>query len=517
MSEHGTTAPHLSPAEFRALGHRAIDWIADYHERIERFPVLSQVKPGDILGQLPEHPPQRGIGGGEDSWDAVFGDLDKIIVPGLTHWQSPSFFGYFPCNSSGPGMLGEMLSGGLNVIGMLWATSPAATELEMRVMDWMAEILDLPGKFRFSEGTAGGGVIQGTASDSTLVAMLAARQRLFGGSPSRANPPGELVAYASSQAHSSVVKAAMVAGVADGAADRRHVRLIDVDESFAMRADLLEQAMREDAAAGRRPFFVCATAGTTSSTAVDSVEKIAAAITRVAAQSGGEPVARPWLHVDAALAGAACVCPEFRWMLAGIEYADSLCFNPHKWLLTNFDCDCFWTSDRAALINALSITPEYLRNRASETGEVIDYRDWQIPLGRRFRALKLWLVIRHYGVEGLRAHIREHVRLAALLESWVREDDRFEVVAPRVLNLVCLRLRGEGKESDDRNRALLERLNASGKLLLTHTSLRGPGGIDKYVLRMAIGATATREEHVRAAWEFIRAAAGDARVGGRSG
>jgi aromatic-L-amino-acid decarboxylase len=272
-----------------------------------------------------------------------------------------------------------------------------------------------------------------------------------------------------------------------------------VDARFAMRPELLAAAMREDAAAGRTPFFVCATVGTTSSTAVDPLPPIAEAI----AHHGG--AAGAWLHVDAAHSGSACICPEFRWMLRGVERADSLCFNPHKWLLTNFDCDCFFTRDRRALIGAMSVTPEYLRNAASEAGSVIDYRDWGIPLGRRFRALKLWMVLRHYGVEGLREYIREHVRVATLFEEWVRADARFEVVAPRTVSLVCFRLRGE----DGPNRRLLAAINASGRALLTHTTLPGPDGKDRYVLRMAIGATPTREPHVRAAWDLIRGLAPD--------
>jgi aromatic-L-amino-acid decarboxylase len=269
-----------------------------------------------------------------------------------------------------------------------------------------------------------------------------------------------------------------------------------VDEKFAMRPDLLARVIAEDRAAGRVPSYVCATVGTTSSTSVDPVERIAAAI----ADGGG----RPWLHVDAAHAGAACVCPEFRWMLRGAQRADSLCFNPHKWLLTNFDCDCFWVRDRKAITSALSITPEYLRNKASESGDVIDYRDWQIPLGRRFRALKLWLVLRHYGAAGLRAHIREHVRLAELVEGWVRADARFALAAPRTLNLVCFRLSGEDPDSDARTRRLMEAVNASGRAYLTHTVLRDVSGRDRYTIRMAIGATGTREEHVREAWDAIR-------------
>lgn len=491
--------PHLSPEQFRALGKRLVDWIADYLAAVEKFPVLAQVRPGQVAAELPASPPLHPGDGGE--WDRILEDLDRIILPGITHWQSPNFFAFFPCNASGPGILGELLSAGLNVNGMLWATSPAATELETRVLDWMAEMIGLPESFRST--SSGGGVIQGTASESTLVAMVAARRRAQASAQGR-----PLVAYASTQAHSSVVKAAMIAGVATSAEDRKHIRLIDTDASYAMRPDLLAAAMREDRAAGRMPFFVCATVGTTSSTAVDPVPGIA----RVLDECGGE---RPWLHIDGAHSGCACVCPEFRWMLDGVERADSLCFNPHKWLLTNFDCDCFFVRDRGALIEALSVSPEYLRNAASEAGAVIDYRDWGIPLGRRFRALKLWLVIRHYGVEGLRSYIREHVRLAALFENLVTSDPRFEVCAPRTVNLVCFRLRGEGSEADTRNRALMDRLNASGRLYLTHTVLRGPDGTDRLVLRMAIGSSMTQERHIHEAWERIRAAA--AEETGRSG
>jgi aromatic-L-amino-acid decarboxylase len=482
--------PHMTPEEFRTLGYRVVDWIVSYQERLGEFPVAPRVRPGEVAAMLPEHPPETGFGSSEDpagEWNGVFEDLERIIVPGLLHWQSPRFFGYFPCNISGPAILGEFLSAGMNVIGMLWATSPAATELETRVLDWMAELIDLPAAFR-STGE-GGGCIQGTASESTLIAMLAARERAIAGGAD----PAALVAYASTQAHSSVMKAAMIAGLAHGPEDRRRMRFIDTDERFAMAPDLLARVLAEDREGGRTPFYVCATVGTTSTTSVDPVDRIAGVL-----KDGGGP--RPWLHVDAAHAGAACVCPEFRWMLRGVEEADSMCFNPHKWLLTNFDCDCFWVRDRGAITSALSITPEYLRNRASESGEVIDFRDWQIPLGRRFRALKLWLVLRHYGAAGLRAHIREHVRLAGLLEGWVVADDRFELAAPRVLNLVCFRLAGP---EDGRTRRLMEAVNASGRAFLTHTVLRDADGRERYTIRMCVGSTATREEHVREAWEAI--------------
>jgi aromatic-L-amino-acid/L-tryptophan decarboxylase len=296
----------------------------------------------------------------------------------------------------------------------------------------------------------------------------------------------------------------MIAGLARSPDDRSQMRLIDVDANHALRPDLLAAAMREDRARGRIPIYICATIGTTSSTAIDPLPQIAQ-IVADDAKTGN----RAWLHVDAAHAGAACICPEHRGLLAGIEHADSLCFNPHKWLLTNFDCDCFWIRDRAALIGALSITPEYLRNARSEAGEVIDFRDWQIPLGRRFRALKLWLVIRHYGAAGLRAHIREHLRLAEYLESLIRADARFDLAAPRTLNLLCFRLRGEHPLGDQLSRELLDRLNQSGRILLTHTMLRDAAGRDRFTLRLCIGSPSTTQGHIESAWQQIQSTAGE--------
>jgi aromatic-L-amino-acid decarboxylase len=486
----------MSPDEFRRLGHRAIDWIADYWERVGDLPVLSGARPGETAAKLPSSAPET-----PDAWDDIWADLDRVVLPGLTHWQSPRFFGFFPANGSFPAILGDLLSTGLGVQGMLWATSPACTEIETRVLDWLGGLLGLPPDF-LSTGPHGGGVIQGTASEATLVALCAARHRALRARPP-GSPPPHLTMYASTQAHSSVVKAAMIAGLAHGPEDRAHLRLIGTDDRYAMRPDLLEAAVREDLAAGRTPFFGVATVGTTSTTAIDPLGPIA----RVCREHG------LWLHVDAAFSGAACICPEFRGPIEDVGGADSFCFNPHKWLLTSFDCDCLWTRDRDSLVGALSVTPEYLRNAASASGEVIDYRDWQVPLGRRFRALKLWLVLRHYGAEGLRAYIRGHVRSAEVFEALVRADSRFEVVTPRTSSLVCFRLRpqdGEAPaETDARNRRLLEAINASGRAYLTHTVLPpvatgGPASAPRYVLRMAIGATLTEERHVREAWELIR-------------
>ncbi len=462
----------MSSAEFRRHGHALVDWVADYLEGVERLPVLAQVAPGEVRARLPARPPEHG-----EPFEAVIADLDEVIVPGLTHWQHPSFFAYFPANTSGPSILGELVSAGLGVQGMLWATSPACTELEAHVLDWVVDLLALPERFRSSG--QGGGVIQDSASSATLCALLAARERATGWRSNRRGVPPNLAVYASTQAHSSVEKAVRIAGLGSDS-----LRLVDVDGAYALRPEALERAVAADVAAGVTPCLVVATVGTTSSTALDPVRAV------------GEICRRhdSWLHVDAAMAGSAAVCPEYRGIHDGLELADSYCFNPHKWLFTNFDCDCFFVADRSALVRSLSVLPEYLRNPASAAGAVVDYRDWQVPLGRRFRALKLWFVIRHYGAAGLRHHIREHVSLARELADWIDADDRFELAAPVPLNLVCFRHVG----GDDVNQRLLDRLNASGQLHLTHTRLDG-----RLTLRLSIGQTATRRRHVERAWAAI--------------
>lgn len=469
---------HMSPEEFRKWGYAVVDWVADYQKRVESFPVLSQVKPGEIRSGLPASPPERG-----ESFEAILADMNKLILPGITHWQSPNFFAFFPANTSGPSILGELMSAGLGVQGMLWLTSPSCTELETHVMDWMADMVGLPEVFT-SRGR-GGGVLQESASSAVLCAIIAARERTTALASNENGCAGNLTAYTSTQAHSSAEKGVRMAGIG-----RKNLRLIDVDEKFAMRPDALAEAVQRDRAAGLKPFFVSATAGTTSSNGFDPLVEIG----RVCREQG------LWLHVDGAMCGAAGICPEFRHLMAGIEGVDSYAFNPHKWMFTNFDCDCFYVADRGALIRALSVLPEYLRNKATESGAVIDYRDWQVSLGRRFRALKLWFVIRHYGVEGLRYHLRRHVHLAQEFARWVRESEHLELLAPAPLNLVCFGHR-KGNEA---SRVLLERLNAGGKLYLTHTVLNG-----RYALRMCIGQTWTEERHVQQAWEAIRSAAAD--------
>ncbi len=464
---------HMSPGEFRRCGRAVVDWIADYYETIETFPVLSQVKPGQISDQLPDMPPETG-----EAFDRILKDVDDIILPGVTHWQSPNFFAYFPANASGPAILGELLSAGLGVQGMLWSTSPACTELETRVLDWLVDMLALPEGFKST--AKGGGVIQDSASGAALCAVLAARERVTGHGVNVKGCRERLVAYVSTQTHSSVEKAVKIAGVGS---DNLH--LIPVDADFALRPEALAEQIKIDRKAGCTPFFVCGTVGTTSSNAMDPLPEIG----RICREEG------LWFHVDAAMSGTAALCPEYRHIHAGLELADSYCFNPHKWMFTNFDCDCFFVKDRETLVRTLSILPEYLRNTASDLGEVIDYRDWHVPLGRRFRSLKLWFVLRHYGVEGLQHHVRKHVQLAQDFAGWVDAAKEFECVAPAPLNLVCFR----HTSGDAFNKELVERLNRSGKLFLTHTTLN-----DQYVLRMCIGQTHTDERHVKRAWHLIQ-------------
>jgi aromatic-L-amino-acid decarboxylase len=466
----------MTPEDFRRHGHEVVEWIARYMERVEHLPVLSRVRPGEIRSKLPKHAPQQG-----EPFEALMCDLDQIIMPGLTNWQSPNFFAFFPSNNSGPSILGELLSAGLGVQGMLWATSPACTELETHVLDWLVDLLALPD--RFGSSTQGGGVIQDTASSATLCAVLAARERA---SKFQSNVSGvrqTFTTYASNQAHSSIEKAVKIAGLGS-----ENLRLIEVDERFAMRPEALERAIARDREKGHTPCFVCATLGTTSSNAMDPLRAI------------GEICGRHglWLHADAAMSGTAALCPEFRPIQDGLELADSYCFNPHKWMFVNFDCDCFYVADRGALIRTLSVLPEYLKNKATVSGAVIDYRDWQIPLGRRFRALKLWFVLRYYGADELQRRVREHVRLAHEFASWVETAEDFELAAPVPLNLVCFRHRA----GDETNQIIMDRVNESGRAYLTHTRLN-----DRLTLRLSVGQTNTRIEHVKQVWQLIQEAA----------
>ncbi|WP_205461982.1 pyridoxal-dependent decarboxylase [Mangrovibacterium lignilyticum] len=463
---------HMSPGQFREEGKKLIDWIADYYEQVEKYPVLSQVEPGEISKQLPDQAPEKG-----EEFSTVMKDVEQIIMPGITHWQSPNFFAYFQSNNSFPSILGDLLSSGLGVQGMLWATSPACTELETKVMDWLVDLMGLPKHFKSTE--SGGGVIQDTASSAVLAALLAARERKMDFDCNKTGDNSGLVAYISTQTHSSVEKGVKVMGLGT---DR--LRRIDVDEKFALRPDLLEHQIMDDLAAGLKPFFVCATIGTTSSNAVDPTEAIGKICRKY----------NIWLHVDAAMSGTAALLPDYRQYFEGLELADSYAFNPHKWMFTNFDCDCFWVADKTVLIKTLSILPEYLKNEATEKGAVIDYRDWHVQLGRRFRSLKLWFVLRHYGAEGLRYHINQHIELAQQFTKWVKESDQFELLNEPPFNLVLFR-HNKGNEF---NKQLMDSLNKDGKIYLTHTVLN-----ETFWLRMSIGQTQTEGSHVLEAWRLL--------------
>jgi aromatic-L-amino-acid decarboxylase len=454
----------MTPEEFRRHGYRLVDWVADYWESLEHRAVLPDVAPGEVRARLAPHPPQQ-----PEPFDAVLDDLDRVLDGALTHWQSPGWFAYFPANASLPSVLGELAAAGLAQQGMLWSTSPATTEMESLVLDWLVELLGLPPSWRIDTGP-GGGVLQMSASDSTHTALVVARLRARG-------PIERLVAYTSSQAHSSMEKGARVAGY-------QHLRLVPVDDAQAMDAAALTAAVDADLAAGLVPAFIGSTVGTTGTTALDPLPAIA----DVAAAVGA------WHHVDAAYAGTAMVCPELRWMQQGVERVDSYTTNPHKWLLTNVDCNVLWVADRRALVDALSITPPYLRDAASDSGDVIDYRDWHVPLGRRFRALKLWFVLRAYGAEGLRDHIRSHVRLAQELAQRLDADPRFELVAPAPLGLVSFRCTA----GDDATSRLAATVNASGHSVVTASVLDGHPFI-----RVSIGSTLTQKRHVDRLWTTI--------------
>jgi len=460
---------------FRRCGHEFVDWIADYLRDVESYPVVSRVKPGEVKSRLPGAPPEAA-----ESMDRIFADFREVILPGISHWQHPGWHAYFPANNSPASVLAEMLTAGLGVQGMIWQTSPAASELEDLVLDWLRQLTGLPAGFA--------GTIQDTASTAALCALISAREKATGFESNERGFRRPLTVYASGEAHSSIEKGVKIAGYG-----RENLRLIKTDANFALIPAELEAAIAADKAAGLMPACVVATLGTTSSTAVDPLR----AVGEIAARHG------LWLHVDAAYAGTAAVCPENRWILDGAERMDSFVFNPHKWMLTNFDCSAYFVKDPGALVRSFEIHPEYLKTGVDPY--VKNYRDWGIQLGRRFRALKLWFVIRSYGAEGLRAFVREHQRLAALFRGWVEAAPDFELLAPVPFGLVCFRW-NDGRRSDEEldgiNKALLEKVNASGKVFLTHTVLRG-----RFTIRMVVGQRTTEERHVRTAWEVILSAA----------
>lgn len=460
-----------------------VDYIADYIDGIEGRQVYPDVEPGYLRPLIPTSAPQE-----PDKYEDIMRDIEKIIMPGVTHWHSPHFFAYFPTASSYPAMLADMLSGAIGCIGFSWAASPACTELETVMMDWLGKMLQLPEAFLAEKAGEGGGVIQGSASEATLISLLAARakvtRRLQAASPglTEAAILEKLVAYSSDQAHSSVERAGLIGGVT--------LKAIPSDGKFAMRASALQEALERDKAAGLIPFFVVATLGTTSCCSFDRILEVGPICNKEAM----------WLHIDAAYAGSAFICPEFRPLLDGVEFADSFNFNPHKWLLVNFDCSAMWVKKRADLTGAFKLDPLYLKHSHQDSGLITDYRHWQLPLGRRFRSLKLWFVFRIYGVTGLQAYIRKHVQLAHEFESLVNQDPRFEICAEVTLGLICFRLKGSNKL----NEALLERINGVKKIHLVPCHLR-----DKFVLRLAICSRVVESAHVQLAWEHIRELATD--------
>jgi aromatic-L-amino-acid decarboxylase len=467
--------------QFRKYGHELIDWLADYMDQVESYPVVSPSEPGEIKSRIPASPPSQ-----KEPMEQILADFRDRILPGITHWQHPGWFAYFPANNSPPSVLAELLTAGLGAQCMIWQTSPAAAELEEAVMEWLREMLGLPEQMT--------GCIQDTASTATLCALLTAREKATGFASNRVGLHEPLKIYTSEETHSSIEKGVKIAGFGSSA-----IESIATDDRYAMIPRKLEERITKDREAGRHPCCVVATVGTTSSTAIDPLEDIGRICRRHDI----------WLHVDAAFAGTAAILPEKRDILNGVEYADSFVFNPHKWMLTNFDCSAYFVRDPGALIQTFEIHPEYLKT--GRDAVVKNYRDWGIQLGRRFRALKLWFVIRSYGVEGLQAMVREHLRLAKLFAGWLHSDTRFETMAPVDLSLVCFRLNDGRPETqlNELNARLLASVNATGKVFLTHTALKG-----KTALRMMIGQRTTTDKHVRLAWKIVTQKAHELLAGG---
>jgi aromatic-L-amino-acid/L-tryptophan decarboxylase len=468
----------MDPESFRQEAHRVADWIADYFAHPEHYPVLSQVRPGDIVRALPAAAPEEG-----EAFDAILADFERVIVPGITHWNHPGFFAYFAITGSAPGVLAEFLSAALNAQGMLWRTSPSVTELEEVALGWLRRLMGLPDAFE--------GVIYDTASISSLHALATAREAVVArvrtaGMPGRPDLPRYRI-YCSDQAHSSIDKAVILLGLG-----HESLRKISSDAEFRMRPGALEAAVAEDRRAGVAPMAVVATVGTTSTTSVDPVEAIATICER-------ESI---WLHVDCAYAGAAAIVPGHRHILNGVERADSMVVNPHKWLFTPFDLSAFYCRRMDLLRQAFSLTPEYLRT--TEAGAVKNLMDTGVQLGRRFRALKLWMILRYFGAEGLRVRLSEHMRLARRFAGWVDADPDFERLAPVPFSVVCFRARPRGRdwseaELEALNERLLDAMNATGEVFLSHTKLNG-----RFTLRLAVGNLRTEERHVARAWELAK-------------
>ncbi|XP_033837562.1 aromatic-L-amino-acid decarboxylase [Periophthalmus magnuspinnatus] len=467
----------MDAEEFRRKGKEMIDYVADYLENIEQRPVYPDVEPGYLRQLIPTEAPED-----PEPYDDVLKDVERVIMPGVTHWHSPNFFAYFPTGNSYPSLLADMLCGAIGCIGFSWPASPACTELETVMLDWLGKMLKLPECFLAGTHGLGGGVLQSTASEATLVALLAARckavKRVQSTNPELSEPEiySKLVAYTSEQAHSSVERAGLIGGIM--------MKKIPTDYNYSLRGALLKKMIKEDKAAGLVPFYLCATLGTTSCCSFDNLMELG-------------PICNEenmWMHVDAAYAGSSFICPEFRPLLNGIEFADSFNFNPHKWLLINFDCSSMWVKKRADIIGAFKVEPFYLKHDNQESGLVTDYRHWQIPLGRRFRSLKMWFVFRTFGIKQMQAHIRKQVALAKEFESLVRADKRFEICAEVVLGLVCFRIKG----SNELNQTLLKRITKNRQIHLVPCQLSG-----RFVLRFCICARSTESHHVHKAWQHI--------------
>lgn len=463
----------MDKQNFRKNAHQLVDWMADYMENKEQYPVISGAKPGDLFRQLPDHAPEQG-----EAFENIFKDFEEIILPGITHWQHPSFFGYFPANNSEPSILAEMLTSTLGAQCMSWLTSPAATELEEKVLDWLRDAKGIDSSWK--------GVIQDTASTATLCAILTAREKATGYRINRHGFSGKLRfrVYSSEHVHSSIAKALRIAGIGS-----ENLVKIDVDNAFAMNPQALDKAIQADLAKGYHPLCVISAVGTTSSTAIDPVEEIAEVCSRY----------RLWHHIDAAYAGTALLLPEYQWMIRGHEMADSYVFNPHKWMFTNFDCSVLYLRNPDELVQTFSLTPEYLKTSQDE--HVNNYRDWGIQLGRRFRALKLWIVIRSYGLEGIRKKLRHHLDLAKRIKTRIDEHPKLEILAPVPLNTICFRYTAPGlslQDLNEINKKWMETANRTGKMFFTHTKLD-----NRYVIRWVIGQTDVQERHVDAAWSLL--------------
>lgn len=465
--------------EFRRHGKEMIDLVADYIDTIRSRPVSSSVEPGYIWKLVPDQAPEEG-----EPWKNVMGDIEKVVMPGMTHWHNPRFHAFFPTANSFPGILGDILSSALACIGFSWAASPACTELEMVMMDWLAKMLGLPASFLFSSGGDGGGVIQGTASEATVVALLAARTKAIK-RELEVHPDwtpamviDKLIAYTSEQSHSSVERAGMLGAT--------KMRALATNEKLEMTGRVVEEAIKEDQAKGLIPYYVVATLGTTNTCAFDKLDEIGSVCEKFGV----------WLHVDAAYAGSAFVCPEYRHYLAGIEKADSFNMNPHKWLMINFDCSAMWVKNRYDLENAFNVNPEYLKHDAQK--KITDYRHWQIPLGRRFRSLKIWFVLRSYGIKKIQDHIRKQISQSGLFSSLLEQDHRFEYFCPPAMGLVCFRIKGTNEDNQEYLKAILDRKN----IFLSPSKVNGT-----YFLRFAVCSRLTTNEDIEISWKEFQTVA----------